>query len=901
MKKAPTTPLVASSIDSTVSALRLVADNEDESQIADRSATYKFAVSVSFKEFKNVGAFCRNYHEKEGTTGKQTKFSFSWLLFGRTFQSDVFDGVKQQQPKGVKDTIRVRCPTKEAMMAALGAADAMNITLHAHGGKALASVTVPVYRSSGASSSSSSKSGSSSSSSSSSSSNNASGNSNGTKSSSDRGAFADQSTWHVLQVPGGSPRSDAATAPSVNVTTSVSIEEEPQIRAMPQISENDGYGDDSFEDDDPASPVRQRGVRFSGTDEREISAASSSVLDVSHGETSGEEDDIDVDDCNRYYSVKFDVRSIGGLSRAANVAVSFAYPSLSTTRTVQTQPMWLPATSEARLDGAAVTFDCVLSRNRLRDIFSDQPLKITATAQTHMGTSTIGDAVVDLFSVLESPPHSFRCPTTTDLFKTAEEYASHRVRLMEHTGTQGGLPKEPTTIWAQDMEYPLTSEVSVDDSRSDGGVGAEEGSVEGHVEGRVRVVVIIEEMGVARADTTAPVKVAYKMHKGALYALQPAAPAKEESMAPPQPAGNDPLARADLSSNQRLHLEKLRADWETFRLKSEAAWRASMYDKEKEMRSRLEADANKRVAERAEDLRRAQEEAGRLEVRLRGALEEADKMKNKMAARDDQVQMKLAQKTAELQLLQRRVRDEAKARIDAEVQRAEGLSAQLTLQKSLVGRLEQRVRDSEHEFESFRAHARGTPESVLREDVARLRAQVGECRAEMERERRIRSDAELEKEHFRAQMHRLALALKRERERSAVAARQDLEQLRLEFLSREERFVLDGDRDELRNIRHELANLRIASVPPQPPTYSSHNSGFAGGGGSGASSGVGMTKTGGTDPHQTATFLRRQLEETLATGLYPDTRDGQDIVVTALRAELAEAEAVAADVLASLR
>ena len=68
----------------------------------------------------------------------------------------------------------------------------------------------------------------------------------------------------------------------------------------------------------------------------------------------------------------------------------------------------------------------------------------------------------------------------------------------------------------------------------------------------------------------------------------------------------------------------------------------------------------------------------------------------------------------------------------------------------------------------------GTPESLLREEVARLRAQLGESRGEVERERRIRSEAELEKEHFRAQMHRLAMALKRERERSAASARQDL-------------------------------------------------------------------------------------------------------------------------------
>jgi hypothetical protein len=64
---------------------------------------------------------------------------------------------------------------------------------------------------------------------------------------------------------------------------------------------------------------------------------------------------------------------------------------------------------------------------------------------------------------------------------------------------------------------------------------------------------------------------------------------------------------------------------------------------------------------------------------------------------------------------------------------------------------------------------------------------IGEARAGIERERRLRTETALEKEHFRAQMHRLALALKREREKSSGIARQELEQLRLEFLAREER------------------------------------------------------------------------------------------------------------------
>ena len=44
---------------------------------------------------------------------------------------------------------------------------------------------------------------------------------------------------------------------------------------------------------------------------------------------------------------------------------------------------------------------------------------------------------------------------------------------------------------------------------------------------------------------------------------------------------------------------------------------------------------------------------------------------------EQQAQMRLAQKTAELQLLQRRMRDEARATVEVETRRADGLKRQL--------------------------------------------------------------------------------------------------------------------------------------------------------------------------------------------------------------------------------
>ncbi len=90
-------------------------------------------------------------------------------------------------------------------------------------------------------------------------------------------------------------------------------------------------------------------------------------------------------------------------------------------------------------------------------------------------------------------------------------------------------------------------------------------------------------------------------------------------------------------------------------------------------------------------------------------------------------------------------------------------------------------------YEKLRNQVKGMSEMALKDEVSRYKTHYLDCKAELERERRVKAEAIAEKEHYRAQMHRLALALKRERDKSAAIARQDLEQLRLEYLAREER------------------------------------------------------------------------------------------------------------------
>lgn len=360
-----------------------------------------------------------------------------------------------------------------------------------------------------------------------------------------------------------------------------------------------------------------------------------------------------------------------------------------------------------------------------------------------------------------------------------------------------------------------------------------------------------------------------------------------DGLVPPLPAAsqNDPLDRPDMSPSHRLELHSMRADWDAWRTQAEDSWRRSLREREAAMRQRLEVEAAQSLSQRAEDLRRAQEEVGRLEVRLRSALDAATRQQTQLTHQEEQVAVKLAQKTAELQLLQKRVREEANTKVEAEQRRSQALQIQLDGLQDSLNRAEKRAKDAERDFDAVRLQIRAAPESQLRDELSRLRVQLSESKAETERERRLRGEAEVEKEHFRAQVHRLALALKRERERSSVAARQELEQLRLEFLAREERYVLDGDREQLRSIRQELAALRDGAIsiktpvvrefvpaPPTPP----------------ATTKVSMSSRGNEEEANEIDIinLKRRRSELISSGLYEPT----DPVLAVLNRAIAEAE-----------
>ena len=561
----------------------------------------------------------------------------------------------------------------------------------------------------------------------------------------------------------------------------------------------------------------------------------------------------------KHYRLCIQVKTVKALTRAAHVSVQFSYPHLGISSSpVRTHGVWTTAHSECAVEGGVASFDFGMIPAQLRGILMEKKLVVQLLSRSQLGVEPLGDATVDLETLyLSRATFAYRCPLTGKQFRSLENFNRHRQKMIAlfSMGRVGRVPPQtPVIIRSVDMYVPVMK-------AEEGGGGRLTTA------GQVRVVLVLEDMGVTGSTSSD----AFRSRRGedALQHMRASegGPAGAGVYAGSTAWGSSrvtvPPPPAESTDNVMTHSEEediiRRLEWEEWRRETEEKWMAALREKEARLKQQLEEESALKLSQRADDLKRAQEEVGRLEVRLRASIDAVERQKAQLELKEEQMNIRLAQKTEELQLLQRKVREEAKAKIDVEARRAMALESQVSLLQDNFTRMEKRALEAERDYETYRTHVRAMPETSLREEGSRLKAQVAELRGEVERERRLRAEVEMEKEHYRSQMHRIAVALKREREKSSAVARQDLEQLRLEFLAREERYMLDGDRDELRSIRDELSYLRLAGQSPQgrhdgsattlahgrgkasaaliaPKNASNHLSGVKGGDGNGVSS-----------------------------------------------------------------
>ena len=370
-----------------------------------------------------------------------------------------------------------------------------------------------------------------------------------------------------------------------------------------------------------------------------IVSKSIQVVDNKNNNNSGREDESESADRKsflRHFRLSIEVRSLGGLKRPSHVSLHFAYPYLGSGYFVRTKPVWVLANSETKIDGAAVTYDSVMSTDRISSIFTAHPLNITAFSKSHLGNNVLGEVVVDFNATLHNdPPHSYRCAVTGKTFRQLKDYQKYRQTMLA-LAAAGRVsrtpPKEPVTIRATDAYLTFSPVKPSTESQSNisavvGDNKSQNYFVPHVVEGaRLRVVVVLEDIGTVGPEIAVPVKPGYKMHHGALYDVASHAETTDK-----QPEEDfilaDPGNRADLSPLQKAELARLRLDWEGWRRETEARWRDALQEKEVQLREQLDAAAAAQLADKADNLRRAQEEQSKLEIRLRASIDAVERQK----------------------------------------------------------------------------------------------------------------------------------------------------------------------------------------------------------------------------------------------------------------------------------
>jgi hypothetical protein len=328
-----------------------------------------------------------------------------------------------------------------------------------------------------------------------------------------------------------------------------------------------------------------------------------------------------------------------------------------------------------------------------------------------------------------------------------------------------------------------------------------------------------------------------------------------------------------------------KAEWLDWQRSEEAAWAERLRSREAARAAELEEAFRGRESERQAAVARSQAEYSKVEAKLRATLGEVEARERRLQTAEEGLKQTHASKLSELQLLQRRVREEAKHQVEMERQRREVVERQLKQAEEALERGRMRTAEVEEDFEKFRRATRKVPEVNLRAELAQVMGEKAEAEARVEKERSAKQAALLEKETFRAHVHQLARALKREQDKATASARQEAEALRLEYLGKEERFVLDGDRAALKTIKEELDLLRGHAKAPHPSQQQQqqvHSSDATHVVGEASSSVQSMPVRGEDD----AARLRREKEELLRTGQY---RSG-DIMIEQLNKAIAEAE-----------
>ncbi|KAL3673396.1 hypothetical protein V7S43_001109 [Phytophthora oleae] len=255
-------------------------------------------------------------------------------------------------------------------------------------------------------------------------------------------------------------------------------------------------------------------------------------------------------------------------------------------------------------------------------------------------------------------------------------------------------------------------------------------------------------------------------------------------------------------------LEREKNVWRQEQHLQQLQWKRRFAEMEKARMDELEEEWARREEERSNLLKSAQEEYQRLEQTLRKSLADLDTRERRLAVAEAALQREQEAKRDENEHLQRRLKSEQNHAQSLAKKHTEAYDRRIALLETQLSDAEKRAKQVEADFVEYRQQQRKLPESKLREEIAALKGNVAELEKQKMATERECERAEANVERMKVQLEHVTSLLSQEKKKHEAQVVDELEKLRVKYIAREEKYVLDGDRDELRAIKKQLDNLK---------------------------------------------------------------------------------------------
>ncbi|KAF1322343.1 Zinc finger, c2h2, partial [Globisporangium splendens] len=237
-------------------------------------------------------------------------------------------------------------------------------------------------------------------------------------------------------------------------------------------------------------------------------------------------------------------------------------------------------------------------------------------------------------------------------------------------------------------------------------------------------------------------------------------------------------------------------------------WRRRLEGTEKARMQELEEEWARREEERRSLVRTAQAEYERLEKTLRSSLLELEARERRFAIAESALQREQQTQKEENERFRRRIQSDQSHALSLAQKQAESQERRVAMLESQLKEAEARARQVEADFAEYRQQQRKVPESRLREEISALKGTILELEKQKMQQEKLCEVAEANIAALKMQIEKMVKLVQNEKKKNETRVVDELEKLRVKYIAREEKYVLDGDREELRAIKKQLDELK---------------------------------------------------------------------------------------------